>query len=134
MTQNLEELELRRMEIFKEISSLEDFRAGSVTPYMRRCGKKECHCAQADDPGHGPTLRLTYKAEGRTYSESLADRAKVEKVRKEIAEFRKFQQLSKELVEVSGQICRLRAVNEQEDELGKKNFGRKRSSKKSGRR
>lgn len=133
MSQNLEQLELRRIEIFREISSLGDFRAGSVTPYTRRCGKKECHCAQADDPGHGPTLRLTYKAEGRTYSESLADRGRVEKARKEIAEFRKFQRLSKELVEISGQICRLRSVNEQEDERGKKNFRRKQSSKKSGR-
>jgi hypothetical protein len=133
MTRNLEQLELRRIEIFKEISSLGDFRTGSVSPYTRQCGKKECHCAQADDPGHGPTLRLTYKAEGRTYSESLPDRARVEKANKEIAEFRKFQRLSKELVEISGQICRLRPIGEQEEEQGKKNFRRKRSSKRSGR-
>jgi hypothetical protein len=133
MTHDLQQLELRRMEIFKEISSLGDFRAGSITSLMRRCGKKECHCSQAGDPGHGPTLRLTYNRKGKSYTEMLPDRESEEKARREIAEFRRFQELSKELVEISGQICRLRPAEDRESEQSKKNFRRRRSSKRSGR-
>ncbi|SPF44192.1 hypothetical protein SBA4_3180015 [Candidatus Sulfopaludibacter sp. SbA4] len=33
---------------------------GSIVRAVWRCGKPFCHCAQPDDPGHGPNLRLTW--------------------------------------------------------------------------
>jgi uncharacterized protein DUF6788 len=48
-----------------------DFRAGSVGAIIRRCGKAGCRCSQPADPGHGPDIRLAYKTEGKTHSESL---------------------------------------------------------------
>jgi len=86
MSEQLEELEGERIELIAQIAQLGDFRAGSITPFMRRCGKRECHCARKGDPGHGPTLRLTYKSGGRTVTQSLADRAAIEKAEAEIAE------------------------------------------------
>ena len=55
-------------------------------------------------PGHGSHLRLTYKVEGKTFSESLSDGATARKAAQEIAEFRKFQQLSRDFVEVNARI------------------------------
>ena len=70
MPTSLADLEQERFEMLEQFSQLGDFRPGSVTGMMRRCGKPTCHCAQPDDPGHGPTLRLTYKAAGKTISVS----------------------------------------------------------------
>jgi hypothetical protein len=87
-------------------------RPGSIVGAVWRCGKPTCHCSQPDDPGHGPSTRLTYKWHGKTVTEALPTPAAVHKAEQEIAEFRNYQQLSRELVEVSEQICRLRPVEE----------------------
>jgi len=133
MSEQLEKLEGERIELMAQIAQLGDFRAGSITSFMRRCGKRECHCARKGDPGHGPTLRLTYKSGGRTVTQSLADRAAIEKAEAEIAEFRRFQELTRKLMAVNAEICRLRPVGGgQQDRLaGKKNLKR-RSNKRSG--
>lgn len=112
MQPTLSLLEQQRHVLSAAISSLGDFRPGSITGIVRRCGKPTCHCAQPDDPGHGPNLRLTYKSEGKTISESLPTTLAARKAEREIAEFRRFQQLSRELVAVNEQICRLRPVEE----------------------
>ncbi|MGH7488928.1 MAG: DUF6788 family protein, partial [bacterium] len=76
-------------------------------------GKPTCHCAQPDDSGHGPTLRLTCKVQSKTISEALPTPASVRKAEGEIAEFRKFQELSRSFLDVNERICRLRPVDEQ---------------------
>jgi hypothetical protein len=112
MPQSLSELEQQRSLLVAQLARLGDLRPGSVTGMVRRCGKPTCHCAQPDDPGHGPTLRLTYKLQGKTISEALPTPAAVRKAEHEIAEFRKFQQLSRSFLEVNEKICRLRSVEE----------------------
>lgn len=107
MQNQLIRLERRRSHLLEELSHLGRFRPGSITALVRRCGKPGCRCSQADDPGHGPNLRLTYKVNGKTRSESLPTRAAVRKAKREIAEFRRFQQLSREFVHVNAEICRL---------------------------
>lgn len=113
MAQSLSELEQQRSLLTVQLSQLGDLRPGSVTGIVRRCGKPTCHCAQPDDPGHGPTLRLTYKVQGKTISEALPTPASVSKAEREITEFRKFQELSRSFLEVNEKICRLRPVEEQ---------------------
>ena len=112
MPPSLDTLELRRAELLRSIGSLHDMRRGSIVGAVWRCGKPNCHCAQPDDPGHGPVIRLTYKIHGKTVTEALPTPAAVRKAEQEIAEFRNYQQLGHELVEVSEQICRLRPVEE----------------------
>jgi hypothetical protein len=112
MPQSLSDLEQRRSALLSQLSQLGDLRPGSVTGMVRRCGKPTCHCAQPDDPGHGPTLRLTYKLQGKTISEALPTPAAVRKAEHEIAEFRKFQELSRSFLEVNEKICRLRPLEE----------------------
>lgn len=113
MQASLSELEQQRSHLMAQLSQLGDLRPGSVTGMVRRCGKPTCHCAQPDDPGHGPTLRLTYKTQGKTISEALPSLASVRKAEREITEFRKFQELSRSFLEVNEKICRLRPVEEQ---------------------
>lgn len=112
MPQNLAQLEQERDSLLMAMSELGDFRPGSITGMVRRCGKPTCHCAQPDDPGHGPNLRLTHKVQGKTISESLPSSSAVRKAEREIAEFRRFQQLSHSFVQVNERICRLRPVEE----------------------
>lgn len=112
MAQSISELEQQRSLLAAQLTQLGDLRPGSVTGVIRRCGKPTCHCAQPDDPGHGPTLRLTYKVQGKTITETLPTPASVRKAEREIAEFRRFQDLSRSFLEVNEKICRLRPVEE----------------------
>jgi hypothetical protein len=105
---SLESLEQQRTRIANQIASLGDLRCGSITSTTGRCGKPNCHCHQPKDPGHGPNLRLTYKVEGKTVTESLPDQAATRKAEREIAEFRRLQELHKEFIDLNAQICQLR--------------------------
>ena len=107
MPHSLVDLQSRRSQLLADLAQLDAFRPGSVTGIVRRCGKPTCHCAQQDDPGHGPTIRFTYKLDGKTISESLPTPAAVRKAEREIAEFRKFQILVGKLVEVNRCICQM---------------------------
>jgi hypothetical protein len=113
MPQSLAELEQRREATAQRIAQLGDLRPGSITNTSGRCGKPSCHCHQAGQPGHGPNLRLTYKADGKTISESLPGPAAIHKAEREVAEFRKFQELSREFVQTNAEICHLRPAEEE---------------------
>jgi hypothetical protein len=102
-------LERRRRELLEQLAAIGPFRSGSVTALIRPCGKPGCRCSEPGDPGHGPNLRLTYKVDGKTHSESLPTPAAVRRARREIAAFRRFQQWKREFVEVNASICRLLA-------------------------
>ena len=127
---SLELLEQRRASIAQQIAGLGDLRSGSVTSTTGKCGKLNCHCHQPKDPGHGPNLRLTYKANGKTITEALSDPAAIRKVEREVAEFRKLQSLHKEFVEVNIQICQIRPT-EADTMLPEEKKRPKRSVKKS---
>lgn len=108
----LPRLESRRSELLLAFTQLNDMRPGSIVGAVWRCGKPNCHCARDSDPGHRPKLRLTYKTRGKTVTEALPNPAAVRKAEQEIAEFRKYQQLCQELVEVSEQICQQRPLED----------------------
>ena len=112
MPETLLDLEKRRSEVLSRIADLGDFRPGSISPTRGRCGNPNCHCHKADDPGHGPNLRLTYKVDGKTVTESFATAAAQRKAEGEIAAFRRFQELSRELVATNEKICRARPVKD----------------------
>jgi hypothetical protein len=112
MVDSLPVLESRRAELLSALANLKDMRPGSVVGAVFRCGKPTCHCARPEDPGHGPNLRLTYKWHGKTVTEALPTPAAVRKAEREIAEFRDYQRLGRELVEVNEKICRMRPVEE----------------------
>jgi hypothetical protein len=126
MGESINGMERRRRAVAEEISGLGDLRPGSVTAIHKKCGKAGCCCTGAEHPGHGPHWRLTYKSGGRSLSESLTGPA-IAKAEREIAEFRRFQELSREFVDLSARICRARPVESGRHEEKKR---RKPSSKK----
>jgi hypothetical protein len=130
MPHSLSELEQRREMIAQRIAQLDDLRPGSVTGTSGRCGKPGCRCHQPGEPAHGPNFRLTYKVDGKTISESLPTPVAIHKAEREVAEFRKFQELSREFVETHTQICRLRPV-EDESQTEQEKKRPKRSGKRS---
>jgi hypothetical protein len=109
MSESLPVLERKRVEILEKIAALGDLRPGSLTTTQGKCGKAECCCKEPGHPGHGPHWRITYKVEGRTRSEGLYEDAAIRKAEREIEEFRRFQQLSREFVELNTRICRARS-------------------------
>ncbi len=129
MSDSLLDLEKRRSEVLGEIGSLGDFRPGSISATRGRCGNPNCHCHRPDDPGHGPNLRLTYKVEGKTTTESFPTAAAQRKAEREIAGFRRYQELSRALVEINERICRARPLEDTLSPQEKKR--RKRSAKRS---
>ena len=112
MPDSLLDLERRRSQVLAEISELGDFRPGSISATSGRCGTPSCHCHQPDDPGHGPNSRLTYKVDGKTVTESFPSAAAQRKAEREVAGFRKYQDLSRTLIETNEKICRARPVED----------------------
>jgi hypothetical protein len=130
MTEPLVTLVDNRSTLLRQISELGDFQPGSITGAIRRCGKLGCHCAKPGDPGHGPHFQLTQKIAGKTATQNLPSLAAVRKAEGEIAEFRKFQALTTELVGVNRKICRLRPI-EQTEQTPQEKKRPKRSTRKS---
>jgi len=124
MPDSLPALEAQRQQLLQEFSRLGDLRPGSITPTRGTCGTPACHCHRPGDPGHGPNFRLTYKVDGKTRTESLPTVAAQRKAEREVAEFRKFRQVSEKFVDVNSRICRLRPVEEAEQSLEEKKRSR----------
>ena len=112
MPDPLTELEQQRAAVLRQISELGDFRAGSITGTGGRCGNPGCHCHRANDPGHGPHPRLTYKVDGKTITESFATPAAQRKAEHEIETFRRYRQLERSFVEVNEKLCRVRPLDD----------------------
>jgi hypothetical protein len=132
-SKSLEVLQQQRDQIVEQIAHLNDFRSGSITTTTGRCGKPGCRCHQPNQPPHGPNSRLTFKVQGKTVTEALSSPAAARKAEREIAEFRKFQHLSREFVDVNAQICQSRPVEAQaqtpQEKKRRKRSGRKSSAK-----
>ena len=107
---SLPELEDARDRLYAQLSTVGDFRRGSVSENYRKCGKPNCTCAAPGHPGHGPRFLWT-RSEGRRkrIGRQLAA-AEVEKVRREIARHAEFTATVEQIAEVNEKICEARPV------------------------
>ena len=112
MPDSLTELEADRSRLLQQFLALGDLRPGSITAVVRRCGKPTCHCAKPDDPGHDPQFRLTRRVAVKTVSESFPSPEACRKAQQEVGEFRRFQELSQELIALNEKICALRPAQQ----------------------
>jgi len=108
---DLAELERRRDRLREELALVDDFRPGSLSAVMRRCGKLNCACASPGHPGHGPQHVLTRKLAGKTVTVHLRPGPELEKARVQVGNYKRFRQLVDELVQVNESICAARAVS-----------------------
>ncbi|HJZ98184.1 MAG TPA: DUF6788 family protein [Candidatus Solibacter sp.] len=113
MPYSLQDLESRRTELVKQFARLGDLRSGSISNTSGRCGKPNCRCHQPGQPVHGPNPRLTYKVQGKTVTESLPNPAAQKKAEREIAEFRRFDKLIREFLQINTKICHARSTEQQ---------------------
>jgi hypothetical protein len=118
-----------RSALLRQVSELGDFQPGSISSPIRKCGKPGCHCAKPNDPGHGPHYQLTQKIAGKTVTQNLPSPAAIRKAESEIAEYRKFQALTVDLVKVNRKICGLRPL-EQTEQTAQEKKRRRQSNKK----
>ncbi len=105
MTTNLRALRDKRAQIAARLADIDDLRPGVLTARFRKCGKPNCHCAQKDSPGHGPSYSLTHRVGGITVTQVIPQGPAVERAKAQIAEYRRFRILVRELIAVSEQIC-----------------------------
>src|SRR3990170_4273312 len=104
MGPSLTELEAERSRLYEELAAMPDFRRGSVTPNCRR--------AESTHPGHGPRHLWTRSVVGGpTRGRQIAPGAELDKVRAEVAAYRRFADLVDALVELNEQICEARPVS-----------------------
>jgi len=105
MTIALKALRDKRALITARLAQVDDLRPGFLTARFRKCGKSNCHCAQKDSLGHGPSYSLTHRVGGKTVTQVIPQGPAVERAKAQIAEYRRFRNLVRELITVSEQIC-----------------------------
>lgn len=105
MTTTLKALREKRALITARLTQIDDLRPGFLTARFRKCGKPNCHCAQKDSPGHGPSYSLTHRFGGKTVTQVIPQGPAVERAKAQIAEYHRFRNLVRELIAVSEQIC-----------------------------
>lgn len=105
------DLEAKRSALHAELAAIGDFRPGSLSAVMRRCGKANCACADPAHPGHGPQHILTKKVEGKTVSMHVKPGLALDKVTGEVANYKHFRDVVGEIVNISEQICDARPAS-----------------------
>ena len=116
MPESLAVLEERRQKLYQQLAAIGDFRPGMISVNYRKCGRKNCRCAQPGQAGHGPQYLWNTTQQGKSRAQNLRLGPELEKVEQEVANYRRFVAVCGELVELNEQICRLRPVPEIKDE------------------
>jgi len=113
MTTSLEGLREKRDQLTASLARIDDLRPGFLTARFRKCGKPNCHCAHKGSPGHGPSYSLTHRLGGKTITQVIPQGLAIERTKAQIAEYRRFRHLVRELIAVSEQICSAQLREEQ---------------------
>jgi hypothetical protein len=139
MQETLEDLERQKNELYQQLAELGDFRRGTISANYRKCGKAYCVCARAGHPGHGPQYLWNATIKGKSRAQNLRLGAELEKVGREVENYRRVLQWLDQWIEVNEKICQRKPVNsiaeEELEELKKKlkrKYARKRSRRSDG--
>ena len=136
MPETPRELLHRREQLKTHLAAIADMRPGSLVERYRRCGKPSCHCSAQDSVGHGPCWSLTRPVSGKTVTKVIPVGAAVERTREQIAEYRRFRSLVRQLIEVSEKLCdaQIEASRVDREGAAEKGGSKRRSKRKSSRR
>jgi len=116
MKQTLEELEQQRRQLYSQLTAIGDFRRGIISVNDRKCGKANCACARPQHKGHGPQYLWNTTVGGKSRAANVRLGPELEKVQREIENYRQFVKLTRELVEVNEKISQMRPVPQIDDE------------------
>lgn len=120
---NLERLQEKKKELLDQICKLKEMRQGSVVEQYFELRRRDGTISR-----QGPYFLYSYKQGGRTISRRVSSVAVAQRYKEQIEEFRKFEQLRSQLVEISQRISDLKIkAGYAESEVKKK---RRRSSSK----
>lgn len=98
----LASLERQRQSLLDEIARLPPMRQGSVRPFSQTRKSKD-----GSAKTRGPYWRYTFKHKGKTCGRHVGDEAAANVYREQIEVYRRFEQLSARLVEVSRRMADL---------------------------
>ena len=101
----IEKLTKRKLETLKKIAALGAMRKGSLTEQFLETKRKDGSVTK-----RGPYLLYTFKEKGKTKSKRIKEGQEAQVYRDQIATFRRYQELSTELVRLSGRIADLTAT------------------------
>lgn len=116
MEETIESLEIEREHLYRQLREIGDFRRGIISVIYRKCGKKNCACAKAGHPGHGPQHLWNTTIKGKSYAKSVKLGPQMQKYLEEIANHQRYVKLCEEIVLINERICDLRPVPEVKDD------------------
>lgn len=104
----LKELQDRVQGIKQQLAELGPMRPGSLSEQYNVCGNPTCRCKDPENPKkHGPYHQLSFTHQGKSTTEFVkAD--EVSEVRQQLENHRTFKALSREWVDLSVRIAKLR--------------------------
>jgi hypothetical protein len=107
-TKEIKKLQGRIIRIKKKLSQLGDLRPGSLSKQYNVCGNPTCRCKDPTNPKkHGPYYQLSYTYRGKSKTEFVRKES-LREVQKEMKNYAIFRQLTKEWIDISLEISRLR--------------------------
>ena len=98
-------LEAERARLYAELSGVGDFRRGTLSAVIRKCGKPNCRCAQPGQRGHGPQWNWTRWAGGKTVTTHPRPGPELDKAEREAGEWERFRSLAGQIEQVNEAIC-----------------------------
>jgi hypothetical protein len=98
---------LEEIEVIKEkMAGLGEIRPGTLTEQYNVCGNPSCRCKDKKNPKkHGPYYQLSYTRYGKSTSE-FVKKENVDKVKKQIRDYKLFMKLKDEWIDLSIEIAR----------------------------
>ena len=91
-----------------ELYRLGPMRPGSISKQYNICGSPNCRCKDPVNPKkHGPYYQLSYTWRGKSTSEFVKEEL-LSETQEQVANYKRFKELTQELVDRSVEIARLR--------------------------
>lgn len=107
--------------IWEELLQLSPLCSGSLHEQHLTCGKLECRChAKRDRKLHGPYIVWRRYIDGKQVNRTLRPGPEVEKIKRGIANYHRFQELMGRLLRVEEKL--ILQEDETSENEGKKNF------------
>ncbi len=101
----------RIKEIKQELVEVGEMRPGSISEQYNVCGNPTCICKDPENPKrHGPYYKLSYTHQGKGHTD-FVKKEMIDEVRQQLASYRSFRALTKEWVELSVVMAKLRKAS-----------------------